>query len=187
MPPAPFLFLDRDGVLNEMVIEAEHGLIDSPLNVDQVRVSAKSIEALQILKNLGCHFAIVTNQPSAAKGKTTLGNLEAVHAKILQEYRERGIHFEKSYVCFHRAEDGCECRKPKPGMILQGLAEISGINRSTAWIIGDGVTDVECGQAAGLKTAYLGPDKCDARKIFQGREPDFWGSSLLEFARKLQS
>ncbi len=181
-----FIFLDRDGVLNEMVIDPEHGLIDSPMNVDQLRVIPSAVEALKLLKGLGARFAIVTNQPAAAKGKTTLSNLEKAHARLISEFQQAGIIFEKSYICFHRTEDHCDCRKPKPGMLKTAFLELAGIDLKTAWMVGDGVTDVECGFAAGIKTAYLGPQKCDARKIFEGREPDFWGSSLIEFAKWLK-
>lgn len=170
-----------------MVIDPEHGLIDSPMNVDQLVLKKDAVEALLILKNMGARFAIVTNQPASAKGKTTKSNLEETHKKLIDSFQKNEIEFAKSYICFHRAEDNCDCRKPKPGMLLKAKSEIPGIAWSEAWMVGDGVTDVEAGQAACVKTAYLGPDKCDARKIFQKREPDFWGSSLIDFAKKLQS
>lgn len=165
-----------------MVIDQEHGLIDSPMNPDQLKVIPTAIQALKILRSKGARFAIATNQPAAAKGKTTLANLQATHDKLTQNFKAQGIEFERSYICFHRSEDGCGCRKPKPGMLFSAKAEIPGIEWSMAWMVGDGVTDIECGQNAGVRTAYLGPDKCDARKIFQRREPDFWGLSLIDFA-----
>lgn len=165
-----------------MVIDQDHGLIDSPMNPDQLKVIPSALQALKILQAKGARFAIVTNQPSAAKGKTTLQNLKTTHEKLIQTFGSQGLQFERSYICFHKSEDKCQCRKPKPGMLLSAKAEIAGIEWSKAWMVGDGVTDVECGQKAGVKTAYLGPDKCDARKIFQRHEPDFWGPALIDFA-----
>ncbi len=181
----PLILLDRDGVLNEMVIDPEHGTIDSPLHPDQVKIYPWVPEALKKLTSLGYEFAIVSNQPSAAKGKTTLKNLEDVQAKVL---RELGTKIGSSHLCLHRAEDACACRKPKTGLLEDAFRAHPGAERSRSWMVGDGVTDVQAGAKLGLKTAYFGPQKCDGRKIFEelNLAPTFWGKNLLEFAEYLE-
>jgi histidinol-phosphate phosphatase family protein len=188
-PLKGLILLDRDGVLNAMVVDPEHGTIDSPLHSSQVSVYAWVPEVLARLVGTGWGLAIVTNQPAAAKGKTTQENLHDVHRAVVTACESRGARILSSHLCFHREEDGCGCRKPKPGL----LREAVDLNRTYAqvgvWMVGDGVTDVQAGTALGARTAFLGPRKCDACKIFQGRglKPDFWGSSLVEFAQFLES
>jgi D-glycero-D-manno-heptose 1,7-bisphosphate phosphatase len=165
----PLLLLDRDGVLNRMVIDPEHGTIDSPLHPAQVELIDGVAGALAALTEAGFGLAVVTNQPAAAKGKTTRRNLEAVHAAVLDAASSAGGRILSSHICFHRAEDGCECRKPKPGLLREALALHSAYDPRLAWMVGDGVTDIQAGVALGLRTAFLGPRRCDVCKVFSGR------------------
>jgi D-glycero-D-manno-heptose 1,7-bisphosphate phosphatase len=95
-----------------------------------------------------------------------------------------GGRIASSHICFHRSEDGCACRKPKPGLLKEALARHGA---AEGWMVGDGITDVQAGAALGLRTAFLGPRKCDACKILQQREltPTWWGADLEAFAEYL--
>ena len=186
------IILDRDWVLNQIVVHSEQGTIDSPMNVGEVILIPGAADAVAILTaELGCTLAIATNQPAASKGKTTRAHLEAVHAEVLAQVGGAGkSSIASSHLCFHRAEDRCQCRKPETGLLeealkLHGVAEK---DRSKVWMVGDGVTDVEAGARLGLKTAFLGPRKLDAITIFAEKrlEPGFWGQNLIEFARFLK-
>jgi D-glycero-D-manno-heptose 1,7-bisphosphate phosphatase len=181
----PLILLDRDGVLNAVVIDPEHGTIDSPLHPDQVELLPGVAEALARLTEAGHALAVVTNQPAAAKGKTTRRNLEAVHEAVLSAACAKGAVIASSHICFHRAEEGCACRKPKPGLLRDALARHAGT--ADAWMVGDGVTDVQAGAAAGVRTAFLGPQKCDACKVLHQRQltPAWWGPDLSSFADHL--
>lgn len=172
--------LDRDGVLNAVVVDPEHGTIDSPLHPSQVELLPGAREAVAQLAREGWALSIASNQPAAAKGKTTLANLQATHAAVLAAL---GTPIASSHLCLHRAEDGCACRKPRPGLLLEALAAHPDVDRARAWMVGDGVTDVQAGAAAGLQTAFLGARKCDACKVFEQRavEPTFWGPDLPAF------
>ena len=183
----PLVILDRDGVLNAMVVHPEHGFVDSPLHPDQVEVFPWVPECLSRLTNAGFELRIATNQPAAAKGKTTRENLEATHRKIVEACRARGAVVAQSHICYHRSEDHCSCRKPQPGLLLDALADLPEDLRRRSWMVGDGVTDVQAGKAAGVLTAFLGPKKCDACKILddRGLKPDFWGPSLRELTEYL--
>jgi D-glycero-D-manno-heptose 1,7-bisphosphate phosphatase len=181
------VFLDRDGVLNEMVVDQEHGTIDSPLSPTQVKLRAEAIPALKRLQSAGFELRIATNQPAAAKGKTTKKNLEAVHEHIINTLSQAGIQIAGSHICFHRAEDTCECRKPKPGMLLEGLKKHPGIKAANCWFIGDGLTDIKAGQAAGVKTAFLAAKKSDIFRVLdsEGVNPDIWENSLSSLVDKI--
>src|SRR5260370_22613455 len=109
---AGLILLDRDGVLNRVVVDPEHGTIDSPLHPDQVDVFPWVPEALLRLQRAGFGLAIVSNQPAASKGKTTRENLERVQARVLAEAQRAGARIASSHLCFHRSEYGCSRRKP---------------------------------------------------------------------------
>lgn len=186
----PLIILDRDGVLNEMYVDANHGLVDSPLHTSHVKVIEGVAQVLKEMTDAGILLYVATNQPAAKKGKTTFENLNAVHALVLEQAQSLGGKILGSEICFDRTEDKSEFRKPEPGMLLKILAENPGITPADVWMVGDGVTDVEAGVRAGVKTAFLGPKKDDARKIFDdklGRNPDFWGKDLKAFWQHLVS
>jgi len=175
-------------VLNRVVVDPEHGTIDSPLHPDQVQVMPGAAEALRSLHDAGWALAIVSNQPAAAKGKTTLENLKAVNARVVAELERGGARIAGSYLCLHRAEDGCDCRKPRPGLLKQALEANPDCAAASSWMVGDGVTDVQAGRRAGVRTAYLGPRKCDACAVFEDLEttPEWWGGDLAGFAAHLR-
>ncbi len=175
-----------------MHIEAEHGTIDSPMNPQQVHVYDWVPQALVRLNKLGFSLAVATNQPAAAKLKTTKVNLENVHNLIIKNAEVAGGRISTSHICWHRAEDACQCRKPKTGLLeaaIDSFQKAFGREKVEIWMVGDGVTDIGAGQALGLQTAFLGPRKCDACKIFDERKiaPSFWGQNLKDFAAFLES
>jgi D-glycero-D-manno-heptose 1,7-bisphosphate phosphatase len=131
---------------------------------------------------------VATNQPAAAKGKTTLANLQATHGRVLEEAQSAGGVIQGSYICYHRSEDRCKCRKPAPGLLEAAFRDHGGTHRDAVWMVGDGVTDVEAGTRFGAKTAFLGPRKCDACKVFEGcsLKPEFWSDNLLSFVYFLE-
>lgn len=184
---AGLILLDRDGVLNPMVVDPDHGIVDSPLHPSQVQIFSWVPEALALLCSYGFGIAIVTNQPSSAKGKTTRENLEAVHDKVVTLAQQAGGRILSSHICFHRQEDGCSCRKPKTGLLEQALAKNPGFDRTQSWMVGDGVHDVAAGHALSLKTAFVGSDKWDIRRVFTeaSLQPTLWVTNLMEFTRHL--
>lgn len=169
-----------------MVVDPEQGTIDSPLHPDQVQIIQGVPAALRKLNDAGYEFSIVTNQPAASKGKTTLSNLQKVHERVLELAQSGGARILSSHICFHKSEDHCACRKPKTLLLEQALSQHAVVTQN-CWMVGDGVTDIQAGHALGLKTAFLGPAKCDACKVFEQRElrPTFWGKDLIVFAEYL--
>jgi histidinol-phosphate phosphatase family protein len=144
-------------------------------------------EALAQLTEAGYGLAVVTNQPAWAKNKTTRDNLDAVHRAVLAEATRLGGRILSSHVCLHRAEDGCTCRKPKPGLLREAFACNPGHDIGRSWMVGDGLTDVQAGTSLGLHTAFLGPRKCDACKIMQEWDlrPNLWVLDLPTFTTHL--
>jgi D-glycero-D-manno-heptose 1,7-bisphosphate phosphatase len=183
----PLILLDRDGVLNRVVVDPEHGTIDSPLHPSQVELLPGAAEALARLTAAGYGVAVVTNQP--AWGKTTRTNLEATHEAVLAGAGRAGGRVLSSHICFHRSEDGCDCRKPKAGLLREALERHTSFDAAAAWMAGDGVTDVQAGAALRLRTAFFGPRKCDACKILgeRGVTPTWWGPDLAGFTDYLLS
>jgi histidinol-phosphate phosphatase family protein len=184
----PLVLLDRDGVLNKVVVNPEHGTIDSPLHPSQVTIVEGAPQAAARLSKAGYGLVIVSNQPAAAKGKTTEANLKAVNEEVVSALERAGAKVLRSYLCFHRSEDRCACRKPKTALLAQAFEEFPQFDRGTSWMVGDGVTDVRAGHAFGIKTAYIGAKKTDAIQIFHeaGVSPTVWAESLSAFVDSLK-
>ncbi len=165
-----------------MVVDPEHGTINSPLHPDQVQLRPGAGAAVAGLARLGFVPVIVSNQPASAKGTTTKANLEAVHARVLELLAADGAHVAGSYICFHRSEDACTCRKPKPGLLEQAWAAHPGFDKRTAWMVGDGVTDIQAGESFGVKTVFIGAYKTDAMNLMAEKkvQPNFWCKGLPE-------
>ena len=156
------IFLDRDGTLNEMVYNENHGIFDSPMLPSQLKVIAGSTDLVNRAKELGYKVIIISNQPGIAKGTLTIENLKAINNKLLTII---GIDkIDDIFFCPHHPDGlldpqskyifDCECRKPKPGMLLEA-AKKHDIELSNSWMIGDGITDVQAGVAAGCKTMLI--------------------------------
>ncbi len=179
------IILDRDGVINRLVVDPEQGTVNSPLHPSQVQLVPGAGEAITILNQAGHRVSIATNQPAAAKGTTTMANLEAVHARVLELVRAQGGLVTSSHICFHKSEDGCSCRKPATGLLEQALGGVSDRERRESWMVGDGITDVEAGAKLGLNTVYIGPRRSDHLHMLQERElnPTQFFSSLMDFAK----
>lgn len=182
------LILDRDGVLNRHTVDPEQGTIDSPMHPSQVQVDENVPGLLVRLQALGFGLCIATNQPAAAKGKTTFANLHAAHARVVEIAQSQGARILSSHLCLHRAEDACDCRKPKTGLLKAAFEANPTAEPAGSWMVGDGVTDIEAGRTYGLKTAFIGTRRCDACRILELTPPDYWGSlaeltSWLEAAR----
>lgn len=188
------VFLDRDGVINEIVYFPELGLLDSPLNPDQFRLLLNVPEALRILNNLDLKTIVVSNQPAIAKGKMTMKLFEKTRAKMRMKLQNCGAHIDGEYYCFHHPEAklaeykvNCNCRKPMPGLILKA-AEDFNLELSQCYVIGDSLTDVQAGRAAGCVTFLIGTMKCDLCRLMDevGVKPDYIVPSLLHASKTIE-
>jgi len=141
------VFLDRDGVLNRAVVR--DGKPYPPANVCEVEILSGVAEALQRLKDAGFMLIVVSNQPDVARGTTPKETVEAINA-----YLGSLLPVDRFIMCYHDSGDGCNCRKPLPGMLLAG-AEKSDVKLVSSYMVGDRWRDVEAGIAAGCRTFFI--------------------------------
>ena len=182
------VFLDRDGVINEIVYHKEMGILDSPFTVEQIKLFPKVGEAIHRFQAKGYLVVIVSNQPGLAKDHFTMDMFEKMNKKIHDELKRQGAVVDGQYYCLHHPYGKikeytkvCECRKPKPGMLMQA-ADDHDIDLSESWMIGDGITDIQAGEVAGCKTILIGRMKCDLCKIMEDEkvQPDYIKANLYK-------
>lgn len=155
------IFLDRDGVINKYI-----GFLR---NIDDFELIDGVAEAIRKINALGYLAIVITNQPVIARGEVSFEELEQIHNKMETLLGHEGAYLDAIYFCPHHSHKGyagerpelkieCNCRKPKPGMILNA-AEDFNIDLNESWMIGDGENDVKAGIAAGCKTALVGSEQ----------------------------
>ena len=158
-------FLDCDGVLVEILRDPELGVLYTAFHPDQLRPTKDAVGAVQNLRALGFECIVVSNQPGPAKGHFPLAQIDRMKARLQELFQLDAV-----YSCPHHPEGGpggdptliknCECRKPRPGMILQAARE-RGIDLAGSVMIGDSPDDVRAGKAAGVRTILLNGGRCE--------------------------
>ena len=188
----PAVFLDRDGVINPYVYNPEFGTVDSPSNPDEFQINPGVPEAIDALHSMGFLIIVVSNQPGIAKGKFTPELLDATTAKMLEGC---GGKIDDVYYCLHNPQAtnlqylaDCVCRKPKPGLLLQAAAEWE-IDVAASFMVGDGLTDVLAGKAAGARTILVNSRKCYLCEEMakNGAVPDFFVTSLANAVEMIRA
>lgn len=177
------VFLDRDGVLNELVPDPLSGARESPLAIEDVRLIPGAAAAARALARCGLALVCVSNQPAAAKGRVSVARLLAVHARVLELLRAQGVRLAASRVCLHHEQavvpelaGPCACRKPAPGMLLDA-ARAHEIDLAASWMVGDTDADIRAGRAAGCATLLI-CNPASVHKRLQGIEADLTAASL---------
>jgi len=161
------VFLDRDGVLNEVVLH--EGRPHPPASLAEFRIVSGAKESLADLKRLGFVLIVVTNQPDVARGKQTKAVVEEMNSFLASR-----LPIDDTYVCYHDDVDHCECRKPAPGLLLDA-ARMHGIELRESFLIGDRWRDVEAGRRAQCKTLYINNSYCEQQPEIT---PTFKANSL---------
>jgi D-glycero-D-manno-heptose 1,7-bisphosphate phosphatase len=141
------VFLDRDGVLNATILR--DGKPYSPASVSELEIEPDAADCLRRLRNAGYLLIVVTNQPELARGTQSHAAMEAIHCAL-----RSALPLDAIYVCEHDGPDECDCRKPKPGMLLTAAADF-GIDLTQSFMIGDRWRDVDAGARAGCRTILL--------------------------------
>lgn len=155
------VFLDRDGT----IIEDAGYLSDAR----DVRLLPGALDALGALRNAGFALVLVSNQSGVGRGLISPTQLAEVHRRLEDELASGSVTLDSALYCTHKPTDGCDCRKPAPGMILEAASQI-GIEISASYLVGDRETDVLAGVAAGCRPILLGPD--DPRSAASYCAPD---------------
>ena len=143
----PAIFLDRDGVLIE-------NKADYVRDWSQVKIFPEAIHSLAhpALKNY--KIVIVTNQSAVGRGLVSLETANEINTRLVHFIHHGGGQVDAVYLCPHKPEDHCSCRKPKPGLLLKAATELS-LDLQRSWMIGDAWSDVQAGEAAGVRQAIL--------------------------------
>lgn len=146
---SPAVFVDRDGTLNEP--PPPGGFLTRP---EDVRLLPGAAGALRRLKEAGYLLVVFSNQSGVARGVMTLADVEAVNARLAELLAGGGARLDGVYFCPHRDGDGCECRKPRPGMLLSAAKEL-GIDLARSWGMGDAARDLAAARAAGCRVILV--------------------------------
>ncbi len=167
------VFLDRDGVLNAVVMDG--GVSRPPASAAALVLLPDVRRALDLLGRHGLLRIVVTNQPDVARGRQTREAVDAIHERLMNE-----LPLDAVLACFHDDRDGCACRKPKPGLLLQAAAA-HGVDLARSFMVGDRPSDIEAGRAAGCRTFLVrgsgnGSVAC---------APDFEAATLWEATAKI--
>ncbi len=171
----PAVFLDRDGVLNQ----------DSDYYVKswaEVHLLPGALEALRRLHEAGCEVYVATNQAGVSKGLYSHQTLRDMHLRLRLLAEQAGGRIHGLAYCPHAPEDGCACRKPRPGL-LRKLAAKYGLDPARSVMVGDSDKDLEAGHAVGCRTIFLHTRSADRAAAHLGRcavTPDYEAESLLE-------
>lgn len=165
------VFLDRDGVVN-------HNREEHVLSYDQFEFLPGVIEALARLHRAGFQVVIVTNQGAVARGLLEVEELNQIHARMLEQIELGGGRVRGVFYCPHSASAGCGCRKPEPGMLF-AAAEQFDIDLPQSWLIGDYVTDIEAGLAAGCRPILVKTGRgSQALALWEQQTETRWSASL---------
>ncbi len=137
----PALFLDRDGVL----IENRPGYVKS---WDDVEIIPSSVTAGRILTEAGVPMVIVSNQAGIGRGVVSFEVARKLYDQMIDAYRDQGVAIVAGYMCPHAPEEGCTCRKPLPGMLVQAALEHH-LDLASSVMVGDALRDLQAADAAG--------------------------------------
>ena len=141
-----FAILDRDGTL---VVE-RHYLADP----EQVELLPGAAGGLRQLAGMGLGLVVVTNQSGIGRGLFGLAQMQSVHERLRELLKAEGVSLDGIYYCPHLPEDGCECRKPRPGLLNRAASEL-GFRAAESFVIGDKRCDIELGQSVGATTVLV--------------------------------
>lgn len=188
------VFLDRDGVVNEMVYNPEFGLVDSPLNPEEFKLRPNVALIIKILREMNFKVIVISNQPGIAKGKMDCKILKAIDNKMKQELFKEGACLDGVYYCLHHPDvlqvkvkrylKKCNCRKPQSGLLLKA-AKKHNIDLLKSYMVGDGITDICAGQKAGCQSIFLGNLNSywyEAMRRYETK-PDFVAKNILEILK----
>jgi D,D-heptose 1,7-bisphosphate phosphatase len=177
---APAIFIDKDGTL----------VLDVPYNIDASRIVLRegAGPALARLFDAGFVLVLVTNQPGIAQGRYVQADLDAVWNELNRQLAPHGVHFTAIYYCPHDPDGSvalyahpCECRKPRPGMLLRAARQHR-LDLGRSWMIGDILDDVEAGHAAGCRAVLLDVGSETEWRQGELRQPDFVAPTLMAAA-----
>ena len=169
------VFLDRDGVIDRAFVR--DGKPFAPTTLEQFELLPGVVKAIAALKNAGFRVIVVTNQPDVGAGRVAREVVEAMNARIRQECRVDDVR-----VCYHTEADGCACRKPKPGLLVDAARDWS-LDLRRSYMVGDRWRDIGAGRAAGCRTVWIDCGYAETN----AENPDIVVKSLVEASQRILS
>ena len=164
------VFLDRDGVINELVYNPSTDDYEAPQQRNDLKIFPGAVKAIKELAVRGFRLFIITNQPDYAKGKTSMEELQTIHEKMHKEFIENDILFTEYYYCYQHPDSvlpelrGSQCRKPNPYFLREAEKKYS-LDLNRAWMVGDSDVDIFAGKSVGAETILVeNPHSVDRRK-----------------------
>lgn len=168
----PSIFLDRDGVLIE-------NRSDYVRDWSQVKIIPEAIRALSLAPIKKYKVVIVTNQSVVGRGLILLKTAQKINQRLINFIRDQGGQIDGVYMCPHKPEDGCSCRKPLPGLLLQAAKDLS-LDLRRSWMIGDAWSDVQAGKAAGMRGTILLKTGRGTEQLLQARLEKVTGNLVFD-------
>lgn len=161
----PAIFFDRDGIIVKSVTG------EAPTSFDQLQLIPEIVPIIKKTKEKGYLIFVVSNQPDIALGLIDEKTKDQMEEKFVELLRVQGIQMDKIYYCHHAF--GCDCKKPKPGLLIQGKNEFD-VDMEKSFILGDRASDIKAGKSAGVKTILYDPQNLQKNYLKEHRiKPDF--------------
>lgn len=164
------IFLDRDGVINKAIVK--DGKPYPPADLFELEILPYVCNGISLLKSKGYKIIVITNQPDVARGTILKEKVEGIN-----QYLKNELNIDEFYCCFHDGKENCECRKPKPGMILQAAKKWN-IDITKSYMIGDRWRDIEAANAANMTSILIDYNYNEKKSV-----PDF---SCLDFKSAIE-
>lgn len=174
--PKKILLLDRDGVINKKAPKSEY-----ICTKEEFEFLPDVIDSLKLLSDNGYSFVIISNQAGIARGKYTMENLHDIHKMMLDTFEKNGIKIHKVYVCPHHWDEGCACRKPKPGMLLQASKDFM-LRLDDTYFFGDDDRDILAAYNSNAKSILIGDTYDKERLADYPCSPDFFAQTIKDAA-----
>jgi D-glycero-D-manno-heptose 1,7-bisphosphate phosphatase len=176
------VFLDRDGVINPLVYNEKTSEYESPHHVEDFSVFVYVSKSIKLLRAKGYKIIVVSNQPSFAKGKTSLENIKAIEKLLFDFSEENGGLIDAQYYCYHHPNGiapgyskHCRCRKPGTLFLEEAIIKFN-LSARQCWFVGDQDTDIKCGSSVGFNTIKIN-NKHSMHKSGH-EEPDYFANNL---------
>jgi D-glycero-D-manno-heptose 1,7-bisphosphate phosphatase len=187
------VFLDRDGVLDELVYY-EDGHVGSPISAKKLVVYPKAAEAVKKIHAAGYEAIVVSNQAGVARKQFSYQEFLKMNEKIRRALSRKGAHLDAEYYCLHhpralikKYKKNCDCRKPKPGLLIRAAKE-NNLDLKKCFFVGDSLTDVQAGRKAGCNTVLIGQmtDMLNRQMKKHNATPDYMIGSLIQIDKVIE-
>ena len=171
MKPRKFIILDRDGT-----IIVERNYLSDP---DQVELLPHAAEGLRQLQHLGFGLVVVTNQSGIGRGYFTETQLNRIHQRMAELLLAEKVTLDGIYVCPHRPEECCTCRKPQPGLLISAAADMA-FEPSECFVVGDKPCDIDLGRCVGATTFLVRTGYGNQIALENTCHPDYIAADMVE-------